>query len=949
MAEKDNEFWRRYPDRYVLANGAPLIYPSGMINACHEKYIDDDFFEFVGGTNRFPRYRNKRVIDPQVKCHMDREKLEYEPEWDLPVPNVDAAYKSLAKYAKTFVNMPQLEVQKMNLAWEWMSRHFSPYMCNSVVISLEEAVQHLDMTTASGCPFNKEFATKREVFEKDPAIMEWLANDWNRLAWDRMWTTIFSSSLKEELRPALKIVENSLRTFTAGAIDATVHGTRLFVNMNEKMYASHLVTASVIGMTPLKGNWEKLYQKLNVFPNGYALDESQYDSSLREFLMWGCGRFRFECLCREDQTPENLQRIQTYYRNLVNTLILSPDGILLMKKGGNPSGSVNTVTDNTLILYWIMCYAWISLAPKEYCTLAAFEEHTAKALLGDDNTWTVSDLAHGWYNGRSVIETWKIIGITTTTDSLEPRPACELDFLSAHTVFLRGRAVPLYNRNKLMQSLLYASRDHLTPEVSLTRVCCLLQIGWTDYPMRKYCRELINFLLEKYDKVLANDARWIIAKTNIKTDEFYARLVLGDGLLLQPQSYQETNKEKRLIKDFTMSLQKQTKTQRKPRSRRGPGPKKGKVTVRKTVIQQRKKRRTRTRKRGGALAGKGSTSMSSSGRTRFCVVEEDEYIGEIYSKDGTLTSNFLNQAFPLNPGQSATFPWLSKQAAQWEKYTFERLEFYYKREVSEFAPGGTTGKVILSVDYDASDAPPGTKQQMEDTIPHRDAMPCENMVLVLDKRSMHPSNMPKYVRPGGLPGASDIKTFDAGNFNVATQGITNPSLLEGVQVGELRVRYCVRFEIPILESNLTVPANNQVAVLFRDVTTDGSQVVPSAVSTVISWPSTVINGISALVDPLGNFALPSGNYRFDVSVECALATNFINSLQVTLYLGTSMIGHAHFAYATTAANCDVMTASFSAFASVPNNEGLNLQVLQVNGPLASTVMLVWGRLIISTV
>lgn len=528
MVEKNKEFWRRYPEQYVMPGGCQKIWGSGWISEDHEEWINQRFFENVGFCNRFPRYKNKRGPDPQVKVYIDKKNLQIKPEWNLPAPNQAAAYKSLAKYGKAEVLMSEEDIGDLNHAWEWMSRQFSPYMQNSRILSLEEAIQRLDMSTSSGCPFNQLYTTKRELFDSDPTITEWLEKDWDVLASDPNWTTIFSSSLKEELRPELKIQENSLRTFAAGATDATVHGTRLFANMNEKMYDSHLKTASAIGMTPLKGNWDRLFKKLNVFKKGYALDESQYDSSLRSFLMWGCGKFRWECLREEDKTLENLRRIRTYYRNLVNTLLLTPEGILLLKKLGNPSGSVNTVSDNTLILYWIMAFAWIQKSKgTDMCNYKSFEDHTAKALLGDDNTWTVSDYAHTFYNGVTVIEVWKKLGITTTTDSLEPRMAEELDFLSAHTVFIDGIAVPLYDRNKLMQSLFYAPQLHLTPETSLQRVTNLMQIGWTDLSYRRFCRQFIEWLLHTYDDVLCEDARWISAKASILTDEQLYTLFTG--------------------------------------------------------------------------------------------------------------------------------------------------------------------------------------------------------------------------------------------------------------------------------------------------------------------------------------------------------------------------------------------------------------------------------------
>jgi len=262
---------------------------------------------------------------------------------------------------------------------------------------------------------------------------------------DENYTAVFGNSLKEEVRSADKIKSNSIRTFTAGPVEMTVHGNRLFEDMNQKFYDSHLKTASVVGFSPQKGGWNELYLKLKKFNNGFALDESQYDSSLRAYLMWACADFRWRMLRSYDQTDDNLSRLKTYYRNLVNTLILTTDGVLVMKKGGNPSGSVNTISDNTLILYILLAYGWIMIAPEGKKSYLEFEAHLSMALCGDDNTWTVSDEAVQFFNARSLIEQWARIGVTTTTDDLEPRPVEELDFLSAWTVFIDGIAVPLYD------------------------------------------------------------------------------------------------------------------------------------------------------------------------------------------------------------------------------------------------------------------------------------------------------------------------------------------------------------------------------------------------------------------------------------------------------------------------------------------------------------------------
>ena len=122
--------------------------------------------------------------------------------------------------------------------------------------------------------------------------------------------------------------------------------------MNEKFIASHLKTSSVVGMNPFVGGWNELYNKLKSHPMrnrskivGFELDESEYDSSMRTFLFEAICDFRIKCLRVQDRTPENINRIRQYYRNIVNSVIITADGIIVQKHLGNPSGSVNTISD----------------------------------------------------------------------------------------------------------------------------------------------------------------------------------------------------------------------------------------------------------------------------------------------------------------------------------------------------------------------------------------------------------------------------------------------------------------------------------------------------------------------------------------------------------------------------------------------------------------------------
>jgi hypothetical protein len=253
------------------------------------------------------------------------------------------------------------------------------------------------------------------------------------------------------------------------------------------------------------------------------------------------------------------------------------------------------------------------------------------------------------------------------------------------------------------------------------------------------------------------------------------------------------------------------------------------------------------------LLGVGVTKSIARNR-RDMVIEESEYVGEVTVAN---QPNFNNVAYAINPGNATMFPWLSTIAKQFEKYRFESLVFIYRKEVSEFTTGGQTGKVMMSVDFDASDPPPATKQQIEDTMPHADAMPCESFDFPIDPRDLLPSGTDaKYVRTAGLPGSTDIKTYDIGNLNVATSGVT-----VNTAVGELHVAYRVTLMKPVLENLAGPHANNSVSFYINSASTALTTATP------INMPFTVSTNGVILAYAAGVFTPPPGNYIVAFQVQ----------------------------------------------------------------------------------
>jgi hypothetical protein len=275
---------------------------------------------------------------------------------------------------------------------------------------------------------------------------------------------------------------------------------------------------------------------------------------------------------------------------------------------------------------------------------------------------------------------------------------------------------------------------------------------------------------------------------------------------------------------------------------------------------------------GGVIPFASGSGVASSSRTlnlfpsgnkarlRSSRVEaNDEYLAEV---NGSVTFSAVQYA--VNPGNAVTFPWLSKIAANFERYRFKKLQFYFKPEVSQFATNGQAGKVMLSADYDSSDPPPSSKQIVEATYPHADGMPYETIVLDMDCGEMAGSIPWHFIRTGGVPGGSDIKTYDATQFYISTVANTNTNV-----VGELRVRYECELDVPQLNSSAFAP-NNYVVSQYESAA--GEALVTATPTTALlagtaaNFPGTVVDGLGLGQPAAGVLTLPPGNYMMGFNV-----------------------------------------------------------------------------------
>jgi hypothetical protein len=328
----------------------------------------------------------------------------------------------------------------------------------------------------------------------------------------------------------------------------------------------------------------------------------------------------------------------------------------------------------------------------------------------------------------------------------------------------------------------------------------------------------------------------------------------------------------------------------------------------------------------GAAYNDGFDAVSPPDRLDQRLEDFDELIGTVTGQIG-----FTILSYVMNPGNSTTFPRLSKIAQLFERYRFEKLEFYFQHDVSQYASQGQTGLVLLSALYDAASSPPTTKTQVEATKPRVICMPNQNSLLCCARNRLHPQGVPLYVRPGNLPGGADIKTYDAGNMFLTVQGMVGSG-----EVGELHVRGKVMLMDEILDSSaLQTPANNQVSQA-----TGSAETATTATPYVLLFATPGVNGVNWVITN-GSIVPPAGNYIFTAHVRrtfTGLAT------QVTTFLYKNVTALVLASTVFTSGTLTQVTQDPSSFVSCNGTDALTVSVDDTfstgTDTLVSLVMLV---------
>lgn len=175
------------------------------------------------------------------------------------------------------------------------------------------------------------------------------------------------------------------------------------------------------------------------------------------------------------------------------------------------------------------------------------------------------------------------------------------------------------------------------------------------------------------------------------------------------------------------------------------------------------------------------------------IISHKEFIGDIITGD---TNTFSVKSFRLNPGEEGTFPWLAQIACNFQQYRFRGLCFHFKTMSADALNSTNTalGTVMMATQYDTTQEPPTTKQQMENIEFAQSCKPSLSMTHFVECAKSQSTLTELYVNENRLKQVGDPRFYDFGRFHIATGGMQD----DEINIGELWVSYEIQLYKPML-------------------------------------------------------------------------------------------------------------------------------------------------------
>lgn len=317
-------------------------------------------------------------------------------------------------------------------------------------------------------------------------------------------------------------------------------------------------------------------------------------------------------------------------------------------------------------------------------------------------------------------------------------------------------------------------------------------------------------------------------------------------------------------------------------------------------------------------------------------VKKREYICEINA-----STSFTNNSFPINPGLDTTFPWLAAIASNYEQYRFNGLVFQFVSTSSDAIASTTDlglGQVIIATDYNAADAPFINSPQMLNTMFANSGKPSENIMHAIECAPTDQAQKLYYVRTGDNPDGTDIRLYDMGILQLATQNM--PAVYPGM--GQLWVTYDITFCKSVQNNQVGFDLNTDVYRLVAPAITtayfgtsrtlaDHSNLGTTVTGTQISFPVTLSSGYYMIYYHTAGTVASVANPSLALS-NCSLVKGWADTSLTGISNSSTSSGNFISTYVVRIDDRDATITFSGGTLPTPSTVG-DLVITQVNGEI----------------
>lgn len=276
-------------------------------------------------------------------------------------------------------------------------------------------------------------------------------------------------------------------------------------------------------------------------------------------------------------------------------------------------------------------------------------------------------------------------------------------------------------------------------------------------------------------------------------------------------------------------------------------------------------------------------SMHSNDQT--VVVRHKEYLGEVLSN----TSFTVQKSLRINPGDAATFPWLSRIANNYQQYRIKGMVFHYipSSGSAVASTNNALGTVMMQTSYRSNDTAPSTKVELLNEYWSSEAVPSETFCHPIEcNPNENPFNI-QYIAESlaVIPAKDSPLLYDLGVTHIATSG----QQTAGVVLGDLWCTYEIELKKPIIESNVTGASGWYASAQVASPSQSLSDWFPTSVNTNVGNLYLTLSGRS--------ITFPKSAYgTFYVHITVRPASGFTSTASWDMNTGVTTTGLTQISY-----------------------------------------------------